>query len=100
VKKLQTTPVAPAELSKAKNLATTTALRSRETNQGKGFAIGEAVTLGDPERVNTDLARLQAVTALDVKRVMLKYFAPANRVVIDYVAEPAPKATSRAGGAQ
>jgi zinc protease len=101
VKKLQTMPVSPAELSKAKNLATTSALRSRETNQGKAFAIGQAVTLGDPERVNTDLARLQSVTAADVKRVMIKYFVPGNRVVIDYMAESAPAgATSSEGGSR
>jgi zinc protease len=99
VRKLQTTPVSPAELAKAKNLATTAALRSRETNQGKAFAIGEAVTLGVPEQVNTDLAQLQAVTAADVKRVMIKYFTPANRVVIDYLQGPQPPApaSSEAG---
>jgi zinc protease len=36
----------------------------------------------DPERVNTDIARLQAVTAADVRRVARKYFTPENRVVI------------------
>ena len=54
----------------------------------KSMALGEAaVLLGDPARVNTDLARLQAVTAADVQRVMKKYFTDANRMVIYYLPE-------------
>ena len=40
--------------------------------------------LGDPARVNTDLARLQAVTAADIQRVMKKYFTDSNRLVLYY----------------
>jgi predicted Zn-dependent peptidase len=47
------------------------------------------VLLGDPNRVNTDLAKLQAVTAADVQRVMRKYFTSANRLVIYYLPEAA-----------
>ena len=43
--------------------------------------------LGDPARVNTDLARLQAVTAADIQRVMKKYFTDANRFVLYYLPE-------------
>ena len=92
IKKLQDAPVAPAELNKAKNQLVTNQLRERETNNGKALALGEAaVLLGDPTRVNTDLARLQAVTAADVQRVMRKYFTDANRVVINYLPESARK---------
>ena len=67
--KLQDTPVSAAELEKAKNQMITNQLRQRETSNGKALALGEAaVLLGDPARVNTDLARLQAVTAADVQR--------------------------------
>jgi zinc protease len=45
------------------------------------------VLLGDPARVNTDLARLEAVTAVDVQRVMKKYFTDANRFVLYYLPE-------------
>ena len=93
IKKLQDAPVSAAELEKAKNQIITDQLRQRETSNGKALALGEAaVLLGDPARVNTDLARLQAVTAADVQRVMKKYFTDANRMVIYYLPESAKQA--------
>ncbi|HYY43201.1 MAG TPA: pitrilysin family protein, partial [Pyrinomonadaceae bacterium] len=90
IKKMQAAPVTAAELEKAKNQLITNQLRERETNNGKALALGEAaVLLGDPNRANTDIARLQAVTAADVQRVMRKYFVDTNRVVIDYLPESA-----------
>jgi len=47
--------------------------------------------LGDPARVNTDLDRLQAVTAADVQRVMKKYFVDSNRLVLYYLPEVTKK---------
>jgi zinc protease len=93
IKKLQDTPVSAAELDKAKNQIITDQLRQRETSNGKALALGEAaVLLGDPARVNTDLARLQAVTAADVQRVMKKYFGDENRLVLHYLPEAAKQA--------
>lgn len=88
IKKLQDTPVAAAELEKAKNQLITNQLRQLETSNGKALALGEAaVLLGDAARVNTDLARLQAVTAADIQRVMKKYFTDTNRFVLYYLPE-------------
>lgn len=88
IKKIQDAPVSPAELNKAKNQLVTNELRLRETSSGRALALGEAaVLLGDPNRVNTDLAKLQAVTAADVQRVMKKYFTANNRLVIYYLPE-------------
>jgi hypothetical protein len=53
------------------------------------------VLLGDPNRVNTDLAKLQAVTAADVQRVMKQYFTAGNRLVIYYLPEAAKTNTTR-----
>lgn len=93
IKKLQDTPVSAAELDKAKNQIITDQLRQRETSNGKALALGEAaVLLGDPARVNTDLGRLQAVTASDIQRVMKKYFTDMNRLVLYYL----PEATKQA----
>jgi zinc protease len=92
IQKLQDAPVSAAELEKAKNQLITDQLRQRETSNGKALALGEAaVLLGDPARANTDLARLQAVTAADIQRVMKKYFTPANRLVLYYLPEAAKK---------
>lgn len=92
IKKLQDAPVSAAELDKAKNQIITEQLRQRETSNGKALALGEAaVLLGDPARVNTDLARLQAVTAADVQRVMKKYFGDQNRLVLYYLPQAAKK---------
>jgi zinc protease len=83
---LQEKLVTPAELEKAKNLLITDALRSRETNDGKGFSLGDAITLeGDAAEVNRAVDRLQAVTAADVRRVMRKYLREAKPAVITYI---------------
>lgn len=88
VKKMQDTPVAKAELEKAINQLVAHQLRERETNSGKAFALGNAaVLLGDPARVNTDIDRLQSITAADIQRVMNKYLSDNKRVVITYQAE-------------
>jgi len=92
IKKLQDAPVSAAELEKAKNQLITNQLRQLETSNGKALALGEAaVLLGDPSRVNTDLSRLQAVTAADIQRVMKKYFTDANRLVLYYMPEASQK---------
>jgi zinc protease len=95
IKKLQDAAPGAAELNKAKNQLVTNELRQRETSNGKALALGaSAVLLGDPNRVNTDLAKLQAVTAADVQRVMKKYFTDANRLVIYYLPESAKTPTT------
>jgi zinc protease len=94
IKKLQDVPVTAAELEKAKNQIITSELRQRETNNGKAGALGQAaVLLGDPNRVNTDLEKLQAVTAADVQRVATKYFTDKNRYVFIYLPESQRSAT-------
>ena len=96
IKKLQDRLVTVTELAKAKNQLITGVLRDRETNEGRALALGEAgVLLGDPNRANTDLVRLQAVTAADVQRVMKKYFTDENRFVLYYLPEASKKGTSQ-----
>jgi zinc protease len=88
IKRVQDETVTPAELDKAKSQLLTNLIRERETNNGKADALGRAaVLMGDPKRVNTDVAKLQAVSAADIQRVMKKYFTDTNRVVITYQAE-------------
>ena len=102
LKKMQDTLVSASELDKAKLQLVTNELRERETSNGKAFALARAaVLLGDAARVNTDIEKLQAVTAADIQRVMKKYFTDSNRVVITYQAESMrPKATAGEEGSK
>ncbi len=89
IARMQDTSVTAAELEKAKNQLVTAKLFELETNDGKAEALGRAAVLyGDPNRINTEVARLQTVTAADVQRVMKKYFGATNRVVLTYLPEP------------
>jgi zinc protease len=90
--------VAAAELEKAKNLIVTSALRERETSNGKAFTLGEALMLQhDASVINTGLAKVQAVTSADIQRVVKKYLVEGKAVVITYLDESKKPA---AGGAK
>ena len=85
LKKIQDGGVTAKELEKAKNQLISRAIRARETNDGKAIAIERAVAYqGDPNAVNTEVERLQRVTAADIQRVMKHYFKNNNRVVLYY----------------
>ena len=85
LKKIQDGGVTPQELEKAKNQLIARAIRSRETNDGKAIAIERAIAYqGDATAVNSEVEKLQAVTAADIQRVMKHYFKDNNRVVIYY----------------
>ena len=91
LKLIQEKGITAKELAKAKNQLVTQTLQEREQNDGKASAIERAIAFqGDPQAVNTDVQKLQAVTIADVQRVMKKYFTDTNRVVIYYTQE-APK---------
>src|SRR5207244_4139978 len=80
--------VTEAELEKAKNRFLTGKLMERETNNGKAGALGEAVVMyHDPDHINTDLVKYQAVTAKQVKEVLNKYLSGKKRVLIEYLPE-------------
>ena len=86
IEKIAAQPVTDAELAKAKNRLLTARLHERETCEGKATALAHAVlVLGDATRVNTDLARLQSVTAGDVQRVVRAAFTEPNRLVLEWL---------------
>ena len=88
VRALQTNGPTAAELDEARNQLVADALRERETNNGKAYAIGEALMLQlDAREVNRGLARLQEVTADDVRRVLRRYVGRTNPVTVTYEAE-------------
>jgi zinc protease len=85
LKLIQDSGVTANELAKAKNQLITQAVQARENNDGKAIAIERAVAYeAAPKAVNSDIQKLQAITAADVQRVMKKYFTDTNRVVIYY----------------
>jgi len=95
-------PITEAELKKAKNQLLYSVLQDRQTNQGKGEAIGDAVIYeDDPERANSDLDALQKVTVQQVQDVLAKYLTPENRLTLELLpaamkpAEPAATSTTK-----
>jgi len=85
LKLIQDKGITAKELEKAKNQLISDAIGRLEDNDGKAIAVERSVAYdGDPKAVNTSVAKLQAVTAADVQRVMKKYFTDTNRVVIHY----------------
>ncbi len=85
LKKIQDQGVTARELEKSKNGLISQIIQEQETNDGKAILIERAVVYrGDAKAVNSEVARLQAVTTDDIKRVMNKYFKDNNRVVIYY----------------
>lgn len=88
INKIATKPISAEELTIARNQLLLGKLLDRETFEGKANALGEAAAVyGDPNRVNTDLGDLQAVTPAQVLAVAQKYFTPANQLVIEYLPE-------------
>jgi zinc protease len=95
VAKLRDTPVAAAELDKAKTVLIAQDLRQREPVYGRGFAFGYAHYVeGATSKVNDDLKEIQAVTAADVQRVAKTYLPDSLRVTINYVSEKQRPAAS------
>ena len=87
-------PVSAAELAKAKNRLLTARLHERETCAGQAAALAQAaVVLDDPHRVDTDLARLQNVTAADVQQAVRTIFTEQNRLVLECLPEATKGAT-------
>ena len=75
--------VSAAELDKAKNGYLATKIQQQQISLFLAEAIQEATMfLGDPNKVNTDPARYQAVTTDDIRRVAAKYLVPDNSLVL------------------
>lgn len=87
ITRLANGPITAAELDKVRTQLLTAALVSRQTPQGKAGAIGKAVLLrGDAKDVNQELARLSAVSAADVHRVLTQMLK-GKRVTVHYTQE-------------
>jgi predicted Zn-dependent peptidase len=68
-----------------------------QTALGKANALSQyAVFFNDPDRINTNLDHIQAVTAADVQRVARKYLTKNNRVVV--IVQPDGSQDDNGGG--
>jgi zinc protease len=85
LKRLRDAPVSTAELAAAKNQLIAATLRDRETLEGRGADLGQAITVeGDPARVNRDIADLARITPAQVQAAARRYLVDDRRVVIAY----------------
>ena len=100
--KLRNTPVADAELTKAKNQIIAQNYREQQTIAGRAQAIGAAeVFFGSWTHVNDEEKLINAVTAADVQRVLNKYLVQSNRTVATLVPDAsAVDPAAAAGGAE
>lgn len=86
IARLRDTAVTAGELSEAKNELITAALQSRQTAEGKAFALANGVIIdGDPRAADNRLAALQRVTAADVQRVARLYLADNRASALRYL---------------
>ena len=84
LKKLQTEAVPAEELQKVKNQAMADSYRRLQSNFFLLIQLAQAEALGDWSEINKESAKVQAVTAEDIKRVANQYFDKTNRSVATY----------------
>ena len=71
-------------------------IRGLQSAMGRANLLGQlAVYYHEPDRINTFLPKLEAVTPADIQRVAQKYFVPANRIVV--ITEPATTGDAKGG---
>lgn len=91
---LRDTPVSAGELAKAKNQALAGKVFGSLSTEQKAEQLGDAdLNFGNPEEVNQELEKLNAVTIEEVQRVARKYFVAERRnVFYDLPSAMQPKA--------
>lgn len=83
---MRDTPVSAAELAEAKNEILTSALKSRETAEGKASTLAASIIIDrDPRHSDRQLADIAKVTAADVQRVARKYLGDNQSAAIVYL---------------
>jgi zinc protease len=81
-------PVTAAELNEAKTELLTSALRERETVDGRASALAESVIVdGDPRAADQRLAQIAAVTAADIQRVARRWLRDEASAAVRYLPE-------------
>lgn len=86
VARLRDEPVTAAELEEAKNELIASALRSRETVDGRAFTLGYALIMtGDAASADDEIPAIQAVTAEDIQRVARRYLTDDRAIAMRYL---------------
>lgn len=99
IAKVRADGVSEEELEKARVQMVRGAISGRRATMDQAQEIAlDAVVYGDPNRVNTYLDKVKAVTATDVRWVAEKYLTVNNRSVV--IAVPPAKASHTAAAAQ
>jgi zinc protease len=81
--------VSDDELAKAKTLARVGMLQGRQTAEQLAAELGnEALYADDPGRVNSDLAKLDALTKADIQRIAEKYLRPEGATLLVVMPDP------------
>jgi zinc protease len=81
-------PIPADELEKVKTQLLTAALNERQTALGRSTSLGWAMIHdNDPEAVNRDLQKLQAVSAADVQRALREHVIGKPAVTVFYTQE-------------
>jgi zinc protease len=89
VAELGSKPVDAEELERVKTVQRVGLLKGRQTCTDVAAALGEAAVFGhDPNRVNTALSKLDAVTPEMIQAVAKKYLTPAALTTVEYVPDP------------
>jgi zinc protease len=95
--RLATEPVTAPELAEARNELLTSALRERETVEGKADLLATGVIIaGDPRAADKRLAALAKVTPADIQRAAKEYLDLNTAVIIRYL--PAARGTTVSSG--
>ncbi len=87
IEEIKKMTVSDNELIKVKNQAESTLQFGEVELLERCMALAFAANLGDPELVNKESERIQAVTALDLNRVANQYLKSTNSTVMYYRAE-------------
>jgi zinc protease len=97
VEKIRTTPISDWELEKVRMKYRHDHAEQMSSTLSRAVSLAYyTVAWNDPNVINTEEARLDAVTKDDVLRVAKKYLTPENRTVVTTL--PKPKASTPTGG--
>lgn len=101
LKRLKDRPPTQQEMQRAKNQILFELAHDEETSRSLAEQLGyDSVILGRPRLINTEAARLLAVTPKQVQAVMKKYFQRRNLTLLEvYPGSEGQKSSSRPGGA-